>query len=114
MNNFIHLLVENVSFSWNYHFKILVHVMKKLFVLHNISKDPFGEKRGCFNYESIEKRLDEIKRRLDEKQVPSSDDSSEESEMETNEKTGDITQDTESDTAGVTDVKGGENVKAIS
>lgn len=46
--------------------------------------------------------------------MPSSDDSSEESEMETNEKTGDITENTERDTAGVTEAKDTENVKAIS
>lgn len=101
-------------FYLNDYFKIQVPVIKKHFFLYDILKDPFGEKRGCFNYESIEKRLDAIKRRLDEKQVPSSDDSSEESEMETNEKTGDITENTERDTAGVTEAKDTENVKAIS
>ena len=73
-------------------------------------KDPFGERRGCFNYESIDKRLDEIKKRLDEKQVTSSD-SSDDSEMETNEKTSNSTED---NTGGVTGVKDSEEVKGIS
>ncbi|XP_061192388.1 ubiquitin-conjugating enzyme E2 Z-like [Saccostrea echinata] len=67
-------------------------------------QDPFGEKRGCFNYESIEKRLDEIKRRLDEKQILSSD-SSEESDMETNEKTSDSVEDNGADSSEVKEAK---------
>lgn len=88
--------------------------MKKYFFLYDILKDLFGEKRGCFNYEFIEKRLDVIKRRLDEKQVLLSDDLFEESEMEINEKIGDIIENIERDIVGVIEVKDIENVKVIS
>lgn len=72
-------------------------------------KDPFGEKRGCFNYKSIESRLEKIKGQLDEKRILSSD-SSEESDMETNEKTSDSMEDKGAETAEVEEV----NVKTDS
>ncbi|XP_048729090.1 ubiquitin-conjugating enzyme E2 Z-like [Ostrea edulis] len=72
-------------------------------------QDPFGEKRGCFNYKSIESRLEKIKGQLDEKRILSSD-SSEESDMETNEKTSDSMEDKGAETAEVEEV----NVKTDS
>lgn len=47
-------------------------------------QDPFGEKRGNFDYQSILKRLEAIKKTLSEKQEKSSDDEYSESDNDTN------------------------------
>ncbi|XP_045208245.1 ubiquitin-conjugating enzyme E2 Z-like [Mercenaria mercenaria] len=46
-------------------------------------QDPFGEKRGQFDFESILKRLEKIKTTLSEKQIVSSEDESSDTDMET-------------------------------
>lgn len=46
-------------------------------------QDPFGERRGMFDFQNILKRLEEIKKRLDEKYENSSDNDLSDSETET-------------------------------
>ena len=47
-------------------------------------QDPFGEKRGHFDYQSILKRLETIRNTLSEKQDKSSDEEYSESDNDTN------------------------------
>lgn len=49
----------------------------------SVFQDPFGEKRGQFDYKSILKRLEKIKMTVSEKQSVSSDEESSDTDLET-------------------------------
>ena len=66
-----------------------MHIVAPFYTIHfpfaSFSKDPFGEKRGIYDFASIQKRLEVIKQKLEIKSKQSSNGATDEDSTSENE-----------------------------